>query len=147
MSEFYVNWATQSEILRLYSIDRVDMETTKTSHFTCQSKCFISIFFICQVSACKLQPFSCHDLANDIYWQTAETVFTHLNYVTLVWRDIRRLRSENPSVLKPAEGKWKNYYYHYQISSLLSSSWSSSSSSSSSLLLLWLFLLLLLSLL
>ena len=96
-------------------------------------KMFLSIFFICQASACELLPFSCHDLANDIYSQTAETVFSHLNYVTLVGRDIRRLRSENPSVLKPAEGKWKNYYYHYQISSLLSSS---SSSSSSSLLLL-----------
>ena len=89
---------------------------------------FLSIFFICQASACELQPFSCHDLANDIYSQTAEIVFSHLNYVTLVWGDIKRLRSENPSVLKPAEGKWKNYYYHYQISSLLSSSSSSSSS-------------------
>ena len=31
------------------------------SNFTCQSKSFISIFFTCQVSACELQPFSCHD--------------------------------------------------------------------------------------
>ena len=36
------------------------------SHFTCQSKSFICIFFTCQVSACELQLFSCHDLANDI---------------------------------------------------------------------------------
>ena len=56
------------------------METTKTSHFTCQSKSFISIFFTCQVLACELQPFSCHDLANDIYSQTAKTVFSHLKY-------------------------------------------------------------------
>ena len=48
------------------------METTKTSNFTCQSKYFISIFFTCQVSACELEPFSCHDLANDIYSQTAK---------------------------------------------------------------------------
>ena len=33
----------------------------------------------CQVSACELQPFSCHDLANDIFSQTAKTVFSHLN--------------------------------------------------------------------
>ena len=66
---------SKSEILRLYSIVHVAMETTKTSNFTCQSKFFISIFFTCQVSACELQPFSCHDLANDIYSQTAKTVF------------------------------------------------------------------------
>ena len=70
---------SKSEILRLYSIVHVAMETTKTSHFTCQSKSFISIFFTCQVSACELQPFSCYDLANDIYLQTAKTVFSHLN--------------------------------------------------------------------
>ena len=27
---------------------------------------------------CELQPFSCHVLANDIYSQTAKTVFSHL---------------------------------------------------------------------
>ena len=69
---------SKREILRLYSIVHVAMETTKTSHFTCQSKSFISIFFTCQVSACELQPFSCHDLANIIYSQTAKTVFSHL---------------------------------------------------------------------
>ena len=68
----------KSEILRLYSIVYVAMETTKMSTFTCQSKSFISVFFTCQVSACELQPFSCHDLANDIYSQTAKTVFSHL---------------------------------------------------------------------
>ena len=71
---------SKSEILRLYSIVHVAMETTKTSNFTCQSKSFISIFSTCQVLACELQPFSCHDLANDIYPQTAKTVFSHLNY-------------------------------------------------------------------
>ena len=70
---------SKSEILRLYSIVHVAMETTKMSNFTCQSKSFISIFFTCQVSACELQPFSCHDLANDIYSQTAKTVCSHLN--------------------------------------------------------------------
>ena len=50
-------------------------------NFTCQSKSFITTFFTCQVSACELQPFSCHDLANDIYSQTAKTVFSHLNDV------------------------------------------------------------------
>ena len=54
------------ENLRLYSVVQVAIETVKTSKFTCQSTFFISIFFTCQVSACELQPFSCHDLANDI---------------------------------------------------------------------------------
>ena len=57
---------SESEILRLYSIVRVAMGTTKTSNFTCQSKFFISILFNCLVLACELQPFSCHDLVNDI---------------------------------------------------------------------------------
>ena len=70
----------KSEILRLYSIVGVTMETTKTSNFTGQSKFFISIFFTCQVSACELQPFSCHGLVNDIYSETAKTVFSHLKH-------------------------------------------------------------------
>ena len=73
---------SKSEILRLYTIVHVAMETTKTSHFTCQSKSFISIFFTCQVSACELQPFSCHNLANDICLITDKTVFSHLNNVS-----------------------------------------------------------------
>ena len=44
----------------------VEMETTKTSNFTRQSKSFIKTFFTCKVSACELQAFSCHYLANDI---------------------------------------------------------------------------------
>ena len=55
------------------------METKKRSNFTCQSKSFFGIFFTCQVSACELQPFSCHDLSNDLYSETAKTVFSHLN--------------------------------------------------------------------
>ena len=62
---------SKSEILRLYSVVHVAMETAKKSNFTCQSKSFISLFFTCQVSACELQPFSCHNLANDIYSQAA----------------------------------------------------------------------------
>ena len=42
-------------------------------------KIFHRLFFTCQVSACELQPFSCHDLANDIYSQTAKVVFSRLN--------------------------------------------------------------------
>ena len=57
---------SESEILRLYSIVHVAMGTTKTSNVTCQSKFFISLLFNCLVLACELQPFSCHDLVNDI---------------------------------------------------------------------------------
>ena len=46
-------------------------------------KIFHQCIFTCQLSACELQPFSCHDLANDIYLQTAKTVFSHLSYVHL----------------------------------------------------------------
>ena len=63
-NEWIFSKLSKSEILRLYSIVHVAMETT-TSNFTCQSKFFISIFFTCQVSPCELQPFSCHDLANE----------------------------------------------------------------------------------
>ena len=79
-NEWFFCKLSKSEILSLYSIVHVAMETTKKSHFTCQSKSFISIFFTCQVSACELQSFSCHDLANDIYSQTAKTVFSHLKF-------------------------------------------------------------------
>ena len=58
---------SKSEILRLYSIVHVAMETTKTSNFPSQSKFFISIFFTCQVSACELQRFSYH------HWQMTYT--------------------------------------------------------------------------
>ena len=71
---------SKSEILQLYSIIRVAMETTKTSYFTFQSKSFSSIFFTWHVLACELQPFSCHGLAKYISSQTAKTVFSHLNY-------------------------------------------------------------------
>ena len=71
---------SKREILRLYSIVHVAIETTKTSHFACQSKFFISIFFTCQISACELQPFSCHDLANDVHSQTAKTMFSLLKW-------------------------------------------------------------------
>ena len=95
---------SKSEILRLYSIVHVAMETKKTSHFTCQWKSFISIFFTCQVSACELQPFSCHDLANDIYSQTAKTVFSHLKLLctTQIWRSQSlSVKTQNP---------WNNTY-------------------------------------
>ena len=75
---------SKSEILRFFSIVLVAMETLKMSNFTCQSKSLICISFTCQVSACELQPFSYHDLANDIYSQTAKTVFSHLTRTGLL---------------------------------------------------------------
>ena len=73
---------SKSEILRLYSIVHIAMETTKTSHFTYQSKSFISTLFTCRVSACELQPFSCHDMTNYIYSQTAKLCSATLSNVT-----------------------------------------------------------------
>ena len=89
---------SKSEISRLYSIVHVAMETTKTSHFTCQSKSFISIFFTCQVSACELQPFSFHDLANDIYSQNAKTVFSHLNHTVVFKTKVLYFKIENTPI-------------------------------------------------
>ena len=83
-NEWFFCKLSKSEILSLYSIVHVAMETTKKSHFTCQSKSFISIFFTCQVSARELQIiFSCHDLVSDIYSQTAKTVFSQLSQLWL----------------------------------------------------------------
>ena len=76
---------SKSEILRLYSIVHVAKETTKMSNFSCESISVINIFSTCQVSACELQPFSCHNLANDIrYSETATAVLSHLNTVSSV---------------------------------------------------------------
>ena len=86
---------SKSEILRLCSIVYVAMERTKTSHFTCRSKSFISIFFTCQVSVCELQPFSCHDLTNDIYSQTTKTVFSHLKKKVFVTECVKELLKRN----------------------------------------------------
>ena len=88
---------SQSEILRLYSIVYVAMKTTKTSNFTCQWKSFISIFFTCQVSASELQPswFSCHDLANDIYSETAKTVFSHLKHQSTTVNKLLNIMAES----------------------------------------------------
>ena len=80
---------SKSEILRLYSIVHVAMETTKTSHFTCQSKSFISIFFTCQVSAGELQPFSCHDLANEINSHKLPKLFHWRDWGVGTWQKAR----------------------------------------------------------
>ena len=61
----------KSEMLRLYSIVHVAVETMSVK-FYLSIKIFITTFFTYQVSACELQPFSCHDLANDIHSQTAK---------------------------------------------------------------------------
>ena len=111
---------SQSEILRLYSIVYVAMKTTKTSNFTCQSKSFISIFFTCQVSASELQPswFSCHDLANDIYSETAKTVFSHLRHQSTTINKLLNIMAESDfkersrsaavtEVKKPSPLAWK----------------------------------------
>ena len=94
---------SKSEILRLFSIVHVDMETTKTSNFTCHSN-LSSVYFSInlQVLARELQPFSCHDLANDIYSQTAKTVFSHLkvsvsSITSLFWLKITASRQTNVS--------------------------------------------------
>ena len=100
---------SKSEILRLYSIVHVAMETTKTSNFTCQSNSFISIFFTCQVfSACELQPSPCHDLASDIYSQTAKTVLSHLK-VSL----FPSSRGLQQVFQPPAKAYFNNFIGHY----------------------------------
>ena len=60
---------SKSEILRLYSIVRVAMKTTKTSNFTCQSKSFISVLYF---SLAKFQLVSCN-LSLATIWQMTYT--------------------------------------------------------------------------
>ena len=107
---------SKSEILRLYSIVHVAMEAMKTSHFTFQSKSFISISFPWKVSACELQPFSCHDLANDMYSQTAKIVFSRLNKVCFFDNDNSMIKNKlnmaatsyHPRILIPKYGQTDN---------------------------------------
>ena len=103
---------SKSEILRFYSIVHVAMETTKTSHFTHQSKSFISIFFTCQVSSCELRPFSCHDLANGIYSQTTKTVFSHLNWFATSFVRKRMKNCPPQGNLSRSVRCSKNFYLH-----------------------------------
>ena len=70
---------SKNEILWMYSIVLVAMETLKTSNFSCQSKSFISMFFTCQVSAFELQP-SLAMIWQMTHSQTAKTVFSHLKW-------------------------------------------------------------------
>ena len=90
----------KSEILRLYSIVHVAMETTKTSNFTCQSKSFISIFFTCQVSAYELQPFSCH--------QRSKLIFSISRLLaTFIFKMVANGSSlGSPQFLPPEFSKW-----------------------------------------
>ena len=60
---------SKSEILRLYSIVRVAMKTTKTSNFTCQSKSFISVLYF---SLAKFQLVRCN-LSLATIWQMTYT--------------------------------------------------------------------------
>ena len=62
---------SKSEILKLYSIVHVAMETTKRQ--------ILPVNQTRHVLVCELQSFSCHDLVIDMYSQTAKTVFSHLN--------------------------------------------------------------------
>ena len=102
---------SKSEILRLYSIVHVAMETTKTSHFTCQSKSFISIFFTCQVSACELQPFSCHHLANDFQYTHKLPKLCSATSFRIVEDDVS-LKNENGHWYEQKYLLFKKLYYY-----------------------------------
>ena len=121
---------SKKEILRFYSIVHVTMETTKTSNFNRLSKSFISIFFTCQVSASELQPFSCYDLANDIYLQTANTFkLPKLCSATLSPRDVQptilysrrglnfpvRWSSSKPNFIPSFFWLWREFQYNIEI--------------------------------
>ena len=102
---------SKSEILRLYSIVHVAMETTKMSNFTCQSKSFISIFFTCQVSACELQPFSFHDLANDFQYTHKLPKLCSATSFRIVEDDVS-LKNENGHWCDQKYLLFKKLYYY-----------------------------------
>ena len=102
---------SKSEILRLYSIIHVAMETTKTSHFTCRSKSFISIFFTCQ-----FQLVSCN-LSLAMIWQMT---YTHklptLCSATLTLRELDYVTADLYHAGWPKEPR---IIWHYKINMLL----------------------------
>ena len=102
-----------------------------------------SVYFsLAKVSANKVQPFFCHDLANDMYSQTAKTVFSHLKgiqckeYLGLVTTYLSNylppccnwLPDRSTESLRLASTHWNLYScFRYSIDSFpdsyLSSSW------------------------
>ena len=98
---------SKKEILRLYSIVHVAMETTKTSNFNHQSKSFISIFFACQVSACELiwqmtythkLPKLCSAALNVLKWQP---------FKVNIWRGLHSLWGRGEK--KACEDQWESH--------------------------------------
>ena len=65
---------SKSEILRLFWIVHVAMETTKRHLLPVKQIFHRYILHLPSFS------FPCHDLTNNIYSQTAKTVFSHLNF-------------------------------------------------------------------
>ena len=63
---------SNSEILRLYSIVHVVMETTKTSNFTCQSKSFINREYFMESAGVRYLHTSCFCISTGIRNRTSE---------------------------------------------------------------------------
>ena len=88
MSEFYVN---RSEVKFKGCIQSYMLPwKLRKRQISPVNKNLSSIYF----SLAKFQPFSCHDLANDICSQTSKTVFSHLKRLPLRMI-IRTLRSSD----------------------------------------------------
>ena len=95
-------------IFRLYSIVHIRLFTLI---FTCQSKSFISIFFTCQVSACELQPFSCHDLASDFQYTHKLPKLCSATSFRIVEDDVS-LKNENGHWYDQKYLLFKKLYYY-----------------------------------
>ena len=95
-------------IFRLYSIVHIRLFTLI---FTCQSKSFISIFFTCQVSACELQPFSCHHLANDFQYTHKLPKLCSATSFRIVEDDVS-LKNENGHWYEQKYLLFKKLYYY-----------------------------------
>ena len=65
---------------RLYSIVHAAMETTKTQILPGNQNLSSVYFSLCQVSACELQPFPCHDLVNEYTHKLPKLCSATLNY-------------------------------------------------------------------
>ena len=90
MSEFYVNWS-EVKIKGCIQSYMFPWKLRKRQILPV-NKNLSSIYF----SLAKFQPFSCHDLANDICSQTSKPVFSHLVFKRLPLRMIiRTLRSND----------------------------------------------------
>ena len=93
-------------IFRLYSIIHIRLFT-----FYLSVKIFHQYIFTCQVSACELQPFFCHDLANDFQYTHKLPKLCSATSFRIVEDDVS-LKNENGHWYDQKYLLFKKLYYY-----------------------------------